>query len=203
MEKRKGFFVTGTDTGVGKTLVSLGLCLHFKASYWKPIQTGKPRDIDFIKKFLPRDQIHPSAYELKEPLSPNQAGKKEGISIDLEKIVLPHSSFLIVEGLGGVHVPLNEDNNLMDLMKQIDFPLILVARSGLGTLNHSFLTIEVLKRRNLKLSGLILSGPRQSENKRDIESKSGLPVLLEIPPLPCVKKEELIKLFSNLKGQEI
>ena len=107
MKQRKGFFVTGTDTGVGKTLVSLGLCLHFQADYWKPVQTGQPGDADYLKNFLPAGSLHASSYAFKEPLSPNQAGERENITIDLNNISTPQSSFLIVEGIGGVYVPLN------------------------------------------------------------------------------------------------
>ena len=199
MIKKKGFFVTGTDTGVGKTLVSLGLCLHFNASYWKPVQTGQPSDSDFIKQFLPKGEVHPSVYELKEPLSPNQASEKENITIDLKRISIPQSPFLIVEGIGGVYVPLNNKDCLMDIIKLIGLPLIVVARSGLGTLNHSLLTLEALKRRNFKIAGVILSGPQNDKNKRDIERWSNTPVLLEIPPLSKITKEELKEVFLGLK----
>ena len=199
MIKRKGFFITGTDTGVGKTLVSLGFCLHFKASYWKPIQTGRPSDACFIRQFLPKKQIHPSSYALKKPLSPNQAGEKENITIDLNKIFVPESPFLIVEGIGGVYVPLNDKNNLMDLMKLLNLPVIVVARSGLGTLNHSLLTLSALKNKGLEIAGVVLSGSKNKENKRDIEKWGGFPILLEIPPLSSIKKEKLRNLFSGLK----
>ena len=197
MKTRKGFFVTGTDTGVGKTLVSLGLCLHFKASYWKPIQTGHPSDTHFIKQFLSKDKIHPSAYEFKEPLSPNQAGEKENATIDLKKISIPQSPFLITEGIGGVHVPLNDKDNVMDLIKLINLPLIVTAHSGLGTLNHSLLTLEALKNRHFKIAGVILSGPLNYKNKRDIEKWSGVPVLLEIPSLSKITKENLMGLYTG------
>ena len=198
-DKKKGFFVTGTDTGVGKTLASLGLCLHFNASYWKPVQTGQPTDSDFIKQFLPNSKIHPSVYNLKEPLSPNQASEKENITIDLKRISIPQSPFLIVEGIGGVYVPLNHKDSLMDLIKLIGLPLIVVARSGLGTLNHSLLTLEALKQRKFKIAGVILSGPKHDTNKRDIEKWSDTPVLLEIPPLSKITKEKLKEVFLGLK----
>ncbi|MGI9548499.1 MAG: dethiobiotin synthase [Bdellovibrionales bacterium] len=196
----QGFFVTGTDTGVGKTLASLGLCLFFKADYWKPIQTGSPTDQDWIRPFLEDQKIHPSSYELKAPLSPNQAAQKENQSIDLKKIQKPKSSCLIVEGLGGALVPLNENQTQLDLMKQIDLPLIVVARSGLGTLNHSLLTLKVLKSEALKVKGLILSGPLNPLNKKDLEKWGDVPILLEIPQLSKVTKPELLKLFKNFSS---
>lgn len=203
MKKRKGFLVTGTDTGVGKTLASLGLCLHYKASYWKPIQTGQPSDTDFIRQFLPSSKIHPSSYALKEPLSPNQAGEKENVKIDLKKISIPQSPFLITEGIGGIYVPLNDKDSVMDLMKLINLPVIVVAKSGLGTLNHSLLTLEALKRKHFKIAGMILSGPKNYANKRDIEKWSNIPVLLEIPLLSKITKKNLLNVYKNLKDAQL
>lgn len=199
MVAREGFFVTGTDTGVGKTVVSLGLCLHFQASYWKPIQTGEPSDTDFIKSFLSSRQIYPSTYSLKAPLSPNQAAEKENVNISLNKILIPAAPFLIVEGIGGVYVPLNDEDHLMKLMEFINRPLIVVARSGLGTLNHSLLTLAALKKKALKIAGVILVGPKHELNKRDIEKWSHIPVVLEVPLLPKITKSTLLDLFKQLK----
>lgn len=198
MNNKHGFFVTGTDTGVGKTLVSLGLCCHFKASYWKPIQTGSPSDASFIQQFLPKNQVYPSVYELKAPLSPNQSAEQENIKINLKKINCPNSSFLIVEGIGGLHVPLNDKYNVMDLINKVNLPVIVVAKSGLGTLNHSLLTLEALNKRQLKVAGLILSGPKDHKNKRDIEKFGKVPVILELPHLSKITKPILKNEFQNL-----
>ena len=199
IKNRKGFFVTGTDTGAGKTLACLGLCLHFKASYWKPIQTGRPGDADFIRRFLPESRIHSCAFQFKQPLSPNQASEEEGIVINLKKIIVPQSPFLIVEGIGGVHVPLNKKENVMDLMKTVDLPLIVVVKSRIGAINHSLLTLEALKNRHFNMAGLIISGPLNFKNKRDIEQRSGVSVLLEIPPLSSITANRLKALFSSMK----
>jgi len=153
----KAVFVTGTGTEVGKTLVSLGLCLRFKADYWKPIQTGLDKDSDFIKRFLTGKKIHPCSYDFKNPLSPNQAAQKEGRRIKLDKIKAPKSSFLVIEGAGGGLVPLNDKEMMIDLIQKLGFPVIVVAKSGLGTLNHTLLTLEALKARKIKMLGLILS----------------------------------------------
>ena len=199
MKKPKGFFVTGTDTGVGKTLVSLGLSLYFKADYWKPIQTGTDTDTDYIRSFLPENRIHKSLYEFKEPLSPNQASELENQSIDLKKLSLPASDFLIVEGLGGVYVPLNETDTLFDLMALFKLPLIIVARSEVGTLNHTFLTLEALRARNLEICGLVLSGKAHPMNKRDLEKWGKVSILLEIPPLSVLTKQELGLVFQKFQ----
>lgn len=195
----KGFFVTGTGTGVGKTLVSLGLCLHFKADYWKPIQTGRPGDAEFVRSFLPEEKVYPGSYELAAPLSPNQAGEKENVQIDLKTIAQPKSPFLIVEGIGGVYVPLNDRDSVMDLIELIGFPVIVVAHSGLGTLNHSLLTLRALQNRSFKIAGVILSGEKNQNNKRDIEKFGKALVVLEIPSIPVITKPVLLDIFKHLK----
>lgn len=194
----KALFVTGTGTEVGKTLVALGLCLRFKADYWKPVQTGLDKDSDFIKKFLTGKKIYPCSYDFRNPLSPNQAAKKEGQKIKLDKIKVPKSSFLIIEGAGGVLVPLNDKKMMIDLIQKLGFPVIVVAKSGLGTLNHTLLTLEALKARKIKLLGLILSGSPHKDNKRDIEKWGCVPVLLELPVLKPVNAENLLKHFKKL-----
>ena len=195
----KAFFVTGTGTEVGKTVVSLGLCLYLKADYWKPVQTGPDKDSQFIKKFLSHQKVHSCAYDLKKPLSPNQAAQKEGKNIELNKIQAPKSSFLIVEGAGGVLVPLNDKYKMIDLIQQFNFPVIVVAQSRLGTINHTLLTLEALKTRNIKTLGVILSGDFHKDNKRDIERGSQVPVLLELPFLKPITSTKLLKHFKNLR----
>ncbi|MCZ0932338.1 MAG: dethiobiotin synthase [Oligoflexia bacterium] len=197
--RSKKVFITGTDTEVGKTIVSLGLCLHWKADYWKPIQTGRPTDSDFIKKFLPSKTVYPSSYQFKAPLSPNQASFKENKKIDLKKIQTPKSSCLVVEGIGGVYVPLNDKQTVLDLIQFINYPVIVVARSGLGTLNHTLLTLTILKQRKIKILGVILSGPFHPDNKRDIEKWSGVPVILELRLLKSITKKALLNEFKKLK----
>ena len=194
----KGFFVTGTGTGVGKSLVSVGLCLRFQAPYWKPVQSGEPGDSAFAKAFLPLGRVRPSAYSLKAPIAPHQAAEGENIRIETKAIKIPPDPFLIVEGAGGVLVPLNERENMIDLMKHVALPVIVTALSGLGTLNHSFLTLSALRAHGLKIAGVILSGPLNVKNKRDIEERGSAPVLLEIPPLSKITAESLSAVFKNI-----
>ena len=150
----KAIFVTGTDTNVGKTIVSAGLCLKLKASYWKPIQAGKPTDNKTMARFIPKKNIHPSAYFLKHPMSPNQAGSLENITIKTNflinkfkkiKSAQQKNQFLIIEGAGGLMVPYNNKEFMRDLILHFKTPVILTARSGLGTLNHTFLSLQALK----------------------------------------------------------
>ena len=191
--KRKVIFVTGTDTDVGKTVVSAGLCLTLPAHYWKPVQAGLPEtDNAFIRRFIPARNIHPSAYTLKHPLSPNQAGQKENINITMASIKMPKTtSHLIIEGAGGALVPLNNKENMRDLMKKLKAPVIIVARSGLGTLNHTFLTLFALRARKIPILGVIMVGPRHKGNKRDIEKQGKVPVLLELPWLKTLSPQTL------------
>ena len=200
---KKGFFVSGTDTGAGKTLVSLGLCLHFQGDYWKPVQTGGPEDTDYIRRFLPESRIRKSAYEFPLPLSPNQAAEKEGAEIDLKNISVPQSGFLVAEGAGGALAPLSRRANMTDLMRLIGLPVLIAARSGLGTLNHTLLTIEALRARGLPPAGLILSGEPHALNKRDLEEIGGVPVILEIPRLPKITEARLRAVFQNLRTGEL
>ena len=196
--------MTGTGTEVGKTLVSAGLCLHFKADYWKPVQTGSPTDTDFIKHFLPEGKIHKSAFHFKAPLSPNQSAEMENTRCELSRIKTPKSHALVVEGCGGVLVPLNKKHTLLDLMEKLKFPIIVTAKSGLGTLNHTLLTLSVLRQRNLPVLGLILSGPPHPKNKRDLEFFGKVPVLLQLDVLSPLNKETLKSAFKKIKiPQEI
>ncbi len=197
---------------MGKTIVSAGLCMVWPAHYWKPIQAGyhpatntsNPSDPAFIKKilpgtdnevisrFIPEQNIYPSSYTLKNPLSPNQAAKIEGINIQEEKINCPEcSSNLIIEGAGGALVPFNEKEDMTDLMKKMDCPVIIVARSTLGTLNHTFLTLSVLRKKNIPILGVIMVGPPHPDNKKDIEEKGNTTVILELPIIKNLSAETL------------
>ncbi len=222
----KKIFVTGTDTDVGKTIVSAGLCLTWPAHYWKPIQAGyecptltanenthkttklknisnnhilPKTDNEILSWFIPAKNIHPSSYTLKNPLSPNQAGKLEDIYIKSQSIHLPicSSSNLIIEGAGGALVPFNDKEDMTALMKKWDCPVIIVARSGLGTLNHTFLTLTVLKSKKISILGVIMVGAFHPMNKKDISAKA--PVLLELPFLETLSSEVLISHFQKMK----
>ena len=199
IKKTQGVFVTGTGTGVGKTLVSTGLCLHFQADYWKPIQTGTPTDTDYVRQFVSEEKIHKSVFHFQAPLSPNQSAELENKSVTLQQIQSPESQFLVVEGCGGVFVPLNRTHTQLDLMAQLGFPIIVTASSGLGTLNHTLLTLEALAVRNLPVLGLILSGPSHPKNARDLAYWGKTPVLLELDILSPVNKNTLSRAFQNLK----
>jgi len=187
-------FVTGTDTDAGKTVASAWLCLHSGADYWKPIQSGHPPDRDAATVArLSGAIIHPERYLLREPLSPQAAARREGLRIELDDFSVPATNRpLVIEGAGGVYVPINEHAVMLDLMARFAVPVVVVARSGLGTINHTCLTLDALRGRNLPVLGVILCGQPNAENKAAIEHFGHTRVLAEIPHLPELTRETLL-----------
>jgi dethiobiotin synthetase len=186
-------FVTGTDTDAGKTVVSAWLCLHSGADYWKPIQTGHPpdRDADTVTR-LSGALAHPERHLLRAPLSGDAAARLEGKHIELDDFHVPETSRpLVIEGAGGVLVPLNETATTLDLMVHLSAPVIVAARSGLGTINHTCLTLMALRSRNLPVAGVILVGPMNPGNRAAIEHFGNTKVLAEIPPLDPLTRDSL------------
>lgn len=183
----RGVFVTGTDTGIGKTLVSAWLTHHWRAEYWKPVQTGAAEDSDSatIAALAPAARIHPPAYVFQAPLSPHAAARLENAVITLDGLKLPATDGpLVVEGAGGILVPLNDQTLTADWVEHTGLPVLVVARSGLGTINHTLLTLEALKRRRIPILGVVMNGPPNPGNRKAIEHFGGTRVLAEIPPLP-------------------
>ncbi|MDQ2105429.1 dethiobiotin synthase [Azospirillum isscasi] len=187
--KPRGVFVTGTDTGVGKTLVSACLVRAWDAAYWKPLQTGlkdEPGDTPTVAGLaaLPAERVHPPAYALAEPLSPLAAADLEGVAIDPGALALPDTGRpLVVEGAGGLMVPVTGDVFIIDLIARFGLPVVLVARSTLGTINHTLLSLEALRARGLAVAGVVLNGPPNPGNRAAIERFGKVPVLAEIPTL--------------------
>jgi dethiobiotin synthetase len=196
-------FITGTDTNIGKTIISAWICLHTRMPYWKPIQTGisDSRDTDVVQA-IARVETYPETYALWEPLSPHAAAIQENMTIDPSKIIKPTENSLVIEGAGGVLVPLAPDVFLIDLIQQWTVPVLIVARSSLGTINHTCLTIEALRNRNIPILGVILNGIANPINRQAIETYGNCPVLAEFPPLQAVSAEGLsqIPLPSCLGG---
>ncbi|MDR0406469.1 MAG: dethiobiotin synthase [Holosporales bacterium] len=173
-------FVTGTDTDVGKTVVSSWLCMHTQASYWKPIQTGGNLDQVVITKFSPSTKIIPEVYILKAPLSPFDAAKKEHVSIGENALTLTVDK-TVIEGAGGALVPIKENFYMADLVKLYRAKAIIVARSKLGVINHALMTGEVLKNRGIDVLGIVINGLLEDNIKQTIEYFSRLKILAVIP----------------------
>ena len=207
----RGFFVTGTDTDVGKTVVSAWLLAHLDACYWKPVQAGtEPEtDTETVRRLaeVPEDRILPEVYVLKEPLAPHEAARREGISIDTARLVAPQDDrLLIVEGAGGLLVPLNEQDYVIDLIEDLNLPVILVARSTLGTINHTLLSLEALRRRALVVAGVVINGPESPHNRAAIERYGRTQVIAEIPRLDPVTRSALRQIapeFDLLKLAQV
>lgn len=199
-------FVTGTGTGVGKTMVSAILVAGLSAGYWKPVQSGldEKTDTAWVQEMtgLPSSHFYPETYRFRFPLSPHVAAEKDGIRIDLELMDLPETSGepLIVEGAGGIMVPLNEHHLMLDLMKKLALPILLVAESGLGTINHTLLSLDLLKNHGLKVLGVVMNGPRNLENRKAIEHFGNTAVCAEIEPLEHIDKETLKNTFWQCFG---
>lgn len=166
--------VAGTDTNVGKTIVSSLLVAKLNAHYWKPIQCGEldtGGDSATIKKLtgIEENRIIPEAYRLKMAASPNQAAEAEGITIEDKNLILPsHDGPLVVELAGGLMVPLRDNWLQIDQIKIWNLPVVLVARSGLGTLNHTLLSLEAMEKRNIQVTTLILNGEKHEGNYKTL-----------------------------------
>jgi dethiobiotin synthase len=179
-------FVTGTDTGVGKTVVAACLVRLFGARYWKPVQTGLAEDegdtatVMRLASLSP-DRVWPPRFSLQAPLSPEAAGRREDLIIALDDFVLPDwDGALVVEGAGGVLVPLGDGAVMADLMRRLGLPVVLVARSTLGTINHSLLSIEALRVRGIALCGVVVVGPLSQENADAIAQYGNTRILAQL-----------------------
>ena len=193
--------VCGTDTDVGKTIVSAWLVQGLKATYWKPVQSGLEgggdRERVRLLLNLPRERLVPEVYAFTQPVSPHWASELDQQPLDPERLTLPESTgHLVVETAGGVMVPLTRSWLQIDQLTRWDLPIVLVARSGLGTLNHTLLTLEALRLRNLKVLGLILNGPPHADNPDTLEQLGGVPVLAQLPPLQQLNAQQLEKAWQ-------
>ncbi|HMK39952.1 MAG TPA: dethiobiotin synthase [Methyloceanibacter sp.] len=198
-----GFFVTGTDTDVGKTLVSSWLLTKLDASYWKPVQAGVMPETDssVVRRLaeIEPDRILPEAYVLPEAIAPHEAARRAGIAIDMAKFVPPISDrLLVVEGAGGLMVPLTDTACVIDLATELHLPLVLVARSTLGTINHTLLSLEAIRRRGLPLAGVVINGPETPHNRAAIERYGQVEVIAEIPWLDVVNRSTLLTIEPEL-----
>ncbi len=177
-------FITGNGTGVGKTLVSAIVVSSLEADYWKPVQAGDldASDSHTLKHLLPPSTvIHPEAYRLSQPMSPHAAAERDGVQIELDKIVLPETkNSLVIEGAGGVYVPLNANDTMLDLIMHLGTPVILVSHQYLGSINHTLLTWEALASRGIPIAGIIFNGERNKDSEQIILAKTKLPCLLHI-----------------------
>lgn len=193
----KQFFITGTDTGVGKTIVSAIVTQVLEGCYWKPIQSGvadEAPDRVMVQSLtdLPAQHFFSSVYELQASLSPHHAAELEAIDIDIQQCQLPpFERALIVEGAGGVFVPINARASMLDLMKHFHFPVIIVTRGTLGTINHTLLTIHALRQYNIPIQGIVFNGMLYHANQKTIEQWGGVRTLFHVPYFAELEKSAL------------
>jgi dethiobiotin synthetase len=198
------FFVTGTDTGIGKTVVSALLCAALDAFYWKPIQTGSSEGTDrrTVTRLaqLPRERTVPETYCFAPPISPHLAARRAGVRIKLSKIrmpALPKSEALIVEGAGGALVPINEKQFMTDLMRHLKLPVVVVARTALGTINHTLMTLAALRAARLEIRGVVLCGAPNAENRKAIEHYGEIEAVGAVPVLKKIDRRALVRAFDK------
>ena len=194
MYRSDKIFVTGTDTDVGKTVIAAWLCTHWQADYWKPIQSGtrEGTDSEAVAQLSPSTTIHEESYVFSEFVSPHLAADLEGEKIDITNIAIPKTSKpLLIEGAGGLCVPINDSFLMIDLIAILKVPVLVVARSTLGTINHTCLTIQALREKHIPILGVILNGPFNRSNAQAIEQWGQVPILAECPLFDPLTKESL------------
>lgn len=204
---QKKLFITGISTDVGKTIVSAIVTEALEADYWKPVQAGDLDNADAhkVKRLISNGKtvIHPNSYGLKTPMSPHAAAEIDGISINLKNIEEPKTSnHLVIEGAGGLLVPLNNNQTILDLIKP-DYNVIVVSRHYLGSINHTLLTLEALKAKKIPVFGIIFSGDEHPSTEKIIKSMGNTPILGRINNEPYfdknVVKEYADKLLPELE----
>ena len=199
------FFVSGISTEVGKTVCSALLVKALEADYWKPVQSGDLHHTDSMKVAswngleLPNPRFHPETHRLTEPMSPHASAAIDGVHIHLSDFQLPQTEApLIVEGAGGLMVPLNEEDTILDLMAQLQLPVVLVSRNYLGSINHTLLSIAQLKQRKIPIAGLVFNGPVVPSTEQVIVKMTEVPVLFRIPELDHVSLSTIETLSEQL-----
>ena len=190
------FVITGTDTGIGKTIFSAALAQATRAPYWKPIQSGLEDETDTeVVARLAGVPVLPEAHRLVTPASPHRAAEIDGVTIDLESLAPPPGD-LIVEGAGGALVPVTRTSLYADLFAKWQIPVIVCARTSLGTINHSLLTIEALRARGVPIHGLAFLGDAVADSEAIIAEISGIRRLGRLPIIDPLTRESLSTAFA-------
>lgn len=201
----RAIIVTGTDTGIGKTIFCAGLVRFLDGAYWKPVQAGlaEETDSETVRRLsgLPEARILPEAWRLTTPASPHLAAERDGVRIDPRALASlparpPTRGPLVIEGAGGAMVPLTRDTLFIDLFATWRLPVVLCARTTLGTLNHTLLSLEALRRREMPIVGVALIGDAHEDNQRVIAELGGVRVLGRLPWLDPIAPATLADAFA-------
>lgn len=189
-------FVTGIGTDVGKTVASAVLCESLGANYWKPIQSGslEHSDSDTIKALITNghERVFPERFRLRAALSPHAAARLEHVNIKLSDFCPPpRNAPLVIEGAGGLMVPINLRSTMADLVAKLEAPLILVVRHYLGSINHTLLTLSAIKALNLACKGIIVSGEQNTQSEHAIKRIGGVPIIAHIPAMKRVSRSSI------------
>ena len=199
--KLEGFFVSGIGTDIGKTVCSAIIAQALDWSYWKPIQSGSLDNSDsmLVGRYAPGVEILPNSVCLKEAQSPHAAAELENVEIHLADLSLPQKSKIIVEGAGGLLVPLNQTEMIVDLIKHLKLPVILISKSYLGSINHTLLSIEALRARSLAIAGIVFNGDRNSSSEKIIEKIGKIDVIGHVPWMKLLGQSEIKNISNSLK----
>ena len=167
---KQQYIIAGIGTEIGKTFISSILTESLQADYWKPIQSGALdfTDTDTVRSLISNDKtvFHPETYRLNQPMSPHAAAAIDGVEIELLKFEIPPTdNHLIIELAGGIMVPLNDQETNLDLIKKLNIPVILISKNYLGSINHTLLSVEVLKMNNIEVKGLIFNGEQNKSSE--------------------------------------
>ncbi|SOC91585.1 dethiobiotin synthetase [Rhizobium sp. AN5] len=196
------FVVSGTDTGIGKTVFSAALTHALQAHYWKPVQSGleEETDSEVVERLggVPRTRILPEAYRLKMPASPHLSARLDNVTIEPELLLPPETDGpLVIEGAGGLLVPLTDTLLFVDIFARWRIPLILCARTSLGTINHTLLSFEALRLRAIPVHGVVFIGDENRENQRIIADIGRVRSLGRLPRIPEMTGEALHHAFTQ------
>ena len=197
------FIICGTDTDIGKTLISSFFVRGLNSFYWKPIQSGTESQTDSqtveTLSQVSKDKIVKEAYVFTKPLSPHWASEIDQKNINFDMLKIPKvKGSLIVETAGGLMVPITRNFLQIDQIKEWDLPVILVCKSSLGTLNHTLLSIEALKRRNIEILGLVVNGEKHLDNPKTLVEFSGIPLITEFPYIKKIDSNNFDILWKEL-----
>ena len=178
----KKYFVTGIGTEVGKTIASAIITQALKADYWKPVQAGELNHSDRMKVEAlidnDRTKFHPEAYKLSQPISPHAAAERAGVEIDISSFKIPQTNnHLVIEGAGGLLVPLNNKNTILNLIESLKCEVILVSRHYLGSINHTLMSIEALQQKNIPIKGILFNGKENKDTESIITKMSGVNII--------------------------